>query len=119
MKKITTLTLYEERSTEKVVAYKKTSSLWSKRRRSARLKSKTTQKNYINKIKLSSHFKTKSADPPPTHPLTPHQKKKSKKTVNRSIEIPSRTVKNKKKTSNFVCNILLTKLIESEILPLN
>ena len=100
-------TLYEKRSTEKVVTYKKTSSLWSNHWRSTRLKSKATQ-NHIDKIKLSSRFETKGADA-----------KNTKKPVNRSIEIPSRTVKNKKKTSNLICNILSSKLSESEILPLN
>ena len=60
-------------STKKVVTYKETSSPWNKPRRSARLRSKTTQ-NLTNKIKLSNRFETKGAD-------------LQKKDLNKSIEV--------------------------------
>ena len=59
--KVTAFPLYKKRNTEKVVTYKETSSPWNKSRRSARLKSKTTQ-NFTNNIKFSNRFETKGAD---------------------------------------------------------
>ena len=99
-RKITTFPLYEKRNTEKVVTYKETSSPRKKPRRSARLKSKTTQ-NLINKIKLSNRFDLQ------------------KKNLNKSIEITSKAVRNKMKTTDTICNISSTKLSESEISLLN
>ena len=88
-----------------MVTYKETSSPWKKPRRSARLKSKTTQ-NLTNKIKLSNRFETKGAD-------------LQKKNLNKSIGITSKAVRNKMKTTDTFCNISSTKLSESEISLLN
>ena len=60
-RKVTTFPLYKKINTEKVVTYKEISSPWNKSRRSARLKSKTTQ-NLTNNIKFSNRFETKGAD---------------------------------------------------------
>ena len=103
--KITTFPLKEKRNTEKVATYKETSSPWKRPWRSARLKSKTTQ-HLTNKIKLSNHFETKGAD-------------LQKKNLNKSIEITSKAVRNKMKTTDTICNISSTKLSESEISLLN
>ena len=92
--------LYEKRNAEKVVKYKETSSPWKKPRRSARLKSKTTQ-NLTNKIKLSNRFETKGVD-------------LQKKNLNKSIEVTSKAARNKMKTTDTICNISSTKLKESE-----
>ena len=100
-RKITTFPLYEKRNTEKVVTYKETSSPWNKPRRSARLRSKATQ-NFTNKIKLSNRFKTKEGG-------------LQKKDLNKSIELTSKAVRNKMKTTGTICNISSTKLSESEI----
>ena len=104
-RKITTFPLYEKRNTEKVVTYKKTSSPWNKLRGSARLRSKATQ-NFTHKIKLSNRFETKEAD-------------LQKKDLNKSIEVTSKAVGNKMKTTDTICNISSTKLSESEISLLN
>ena len=104
-RKITTFPLYEKRNTEKVVTYKETSSPWNKPRRSARLRSKATQ-NFTNKIKLSNRFKTKEGG-------------LQKKDLNKSIELTSKAVRNKMKTTDTICNISSTKLSESEISLLN
>ena len=104
-RKITTFPLYEKRNTEKVVTYKETSSPWNKPRRSASLRSKTTQ-NFKNKIKLSNRFETKEAD-------------LQKKDLNKSIAVTSKAVRNKMKTTDTICNISSTKLSESEISLLN
>ena len=50
-----------KKKTEKVVTFKKASAPWNKSRRSARLKSKTTQ-NLTNKIKLSNCVEFKRTD---------------------------------------------------------
>ena len=72
-----------------------------KQLRSARLRSKTTQK-FTNKIKLSNHFEPKEAE-------------LQKKDLNKSIELTSKAVRNKMKTTGTICNISSTKLSESEI----
>ena len=84
---------------------KETSSPRNKPRHSARLKSKTTQ-NFTNKIKLANCFETKGAD-------------LQKKDLNKSIEVTSKAVKNKTKTTDTICNISSTKLSQSEISLLN
>ena len=106
-RKMTTFALYEKRNREKVVTYKETSSSspWIKPRRSARLRSKATQ-NFTNKIKLSNRFKTKEGG-------------LQKKDLNKSIELTSKAVRNKMKTTDTICNISSTKLSESEISLLN
>ena len=104
-RKITTFPLYEKGNAENVVTYKETSSPKNKPRRSARLRSKTTQ-NLTNKIKLSNRFETKGAD-------------LQKKDLNKSIEVAWKAVRNKMRTTDAICNISSTKLSESEISLLN
>ena len=62
--------------------------------------------NVINNIKLSNRFETKGAD---------LQKKK----INKSIEVTSKAVRNKMKTTDSICNIYSTQLSKSEISLLN
>ena len=91
---------------KKVVTYKETSSSpWNKPPRSARLKSKTTQK-FRNKIKLSNRFETKETD-------------LQKKDLSKSIKVTSKVVRNNMKTTDTICNISSAKLSESEISLLN
>ena len=102
---ITTFPLYKKRKTKKVVTYNETSSPWNKPQRSARLKSKTTQK-LTNKIKLSNRFETKGTD-------------LQKRNLNKSTKVTSKAVRNKMKITDTICNISSAKLSESEISLLN
>ena len=67
-------------------------------RPSGRLKSKRTQ-NLTKKIKTSDRFETKGAEV-------------QKKNLNKSIEVTSKALRNIMKTTDTICNISQTKLIE-------
>ena len=78
---------------------------WNRPRRSARLKPKITE-NLTSNIKLLNRFETKRAD-------------SQKKSLNKSVKVTSKAVRNKMKASDTIFNISSTKLSESEISLLN
>lgn len=88
---ITTFPFYQKEIQKKLLNTKKQYSSWNNPQCSARLKSKTSQ-NITNKIKLSSSFENKGAET-------------QKKSLHNSIKTTSKSVRNKMKRSDAICNI--------------